>query len=979
MKAFLLIGGLVIISIAVNAQTYTIPAGTYSSGTYSDIGYTQTILQGNRARSGSVRFNHYTPIFITSDKSWITQVYSAFPTGTPGTNADYFLYQGRSEIQGIGGGTLVFDTLYLNNGAGNLFYLNNRNNASSEYFNPAGGAFIYSSVFFNNGITATNRQYPVTGALVFISNAGYTGGLTDAQHVDGFVSEANLNFGTPLGHDGNFTYPVGNATSVYQLNRTGTFDDFENTITVGWVDGDPEFTSDPTGSINHATAAYRGAGINAISRVGFWDWHVQQIEQTAITPRSLPNAQAITVSIPNFSYIPGLSASDLRLVGFNTATSKWENLSGSTGASGLTKGSTLAGTIPANTTIVALAVGSVNTIPLVNPFAPGGVGFNTMQLWTRADIGVITSGTSVSQWTNQAPVSMTTQASKTANSNVTLSDEGNNALNYNPTLTFTGADNEVLSGTFAANPSNPAMLFAVTKRATTPDVALSNPYSLGPDGGAGIAYNNNSYAVDRSGGVCAPTADVRGIPSLVRIDYDQASSTTGATSALNGLVTTTGACDGTGVSASNGTFQIGGRTYSSQASRVFAGQIAEVIHFNVNNFPNTTADINKVESYLALKYGITLDNSANGTSGGNYTSSAGTTIWNAGSAPAYHNNVIGIGRDNSSGLLQKQSHTTDDSARIYVGTLQTSNATNTGTIDSDGSFVVAGDNGGYMFNNGSTEYPQDLGIVARIDREWKITNTNFNGTFSMDIKVKPTNINPLHLKILVDDDGDFQDAQVFSPEIYYINEAAIISGITTTMIPAGTTRYITLMSVNNQTPLPVELTSFTARPQGTAVQLNWTTATEQNNAFFGVERSADGSNWQQIGKVDGAGNSSQPLSYVYTDQQPLNGTSYYRLKQTDYNGTFKYSPVEVVRLQNGNPTLRVYPNPVGQEVTIQTSKVVVQVNLLSTNGRTVLRHAPSRVAGGTFSINVHSVQSGIYLLQVVNKDGTTDVIKLIKQ
>ncbi|MGN6495256.1 MAG: hypothetical protein ACTHLE_24930 [Agriterribacter sp.] len=770
MKAFLLIGTLVILGNLVVAQpTCIIEGATWSSGTYKDSsfanGYIESQLRGTVIRSGSVRYNHLLPTFKTAEKNWLTQFNASldFPP-TTGTNADYFLFQGRNEIVGTGGGTLAFDTLYLNNGAGNLFYIDNHNNSfyfqDDPYWNAHGAVSIYSRVYFNNGITATNRQFPVTGSIVFVNNANYVGGLTDQQHVDGFVSESNISYGTDQGHNGNFTYPVGNATSVYELNRQGIFNDFDKMITVGWVDGDPEFTSDPTGSINHATAAYRGAGINAISRAGFWDWHVQQLEETTITPRSLPNAQTITVSIPDFSYIPGLAASDLRLVGFNTATSKWENLSGSTGASGLTKGSTLAGTIPANTTIGALAVGSANTIPLVNPYAPGGVGFTTMQLWTRADLGVITSGANVSQWTNQAPVSMTTNASKSANANVTLNSE---AFNYNPTLVFTGANDEVLSGTFAAAPSNPAMLFAVTKRAATPDVALSNPYSLGPDGGAGIAYNNNSYAVDRSGGVCAPTADVRGIPSLVRIDYDQATSTTGATSALNGLVTTTGACDGTGVSASNSTFQIGGRTYGSQASRVFAGQIAEVIHFNTNTLPNTTADINKVESYLAIKYGITLDNSANGTLGGNYTSSAGTTIWNAGTAPAYHNNVIGIGRDNSSGLLQKQSHTTDDSARIYVGTLQTSNATNTGTISSDGSFVMAGDNGGYMFNNGSTEYPQDLGIVARIDREWKITNTNFNGTFSMDIKVKPTNINPLHLKILVDDDGDFHNAQLFSP------------------------------------------------------------------------------------------------------------------------------------------------------------------------------------------------------------------------
>lgn len=979
MKAFLLIGILALTSITVKAQTFTIPAGTYSADDYSDEGYTETILQGNRVRSGSVRFDHHTPIFITSDKSWVTQVYSDFPFGAPGTNSDYFLYQGRSEIQGIGGGTLVFDTLYLNNGSGNVFYLNNRNNATTEFFNPAGGAFIYSRLYFNNGVTATNRQYPVTGAIVFISNANYVGGLTDAQHVDGFVSESNLDFGTPLGHNGNFTYPVGNATSVYQLNRQGVFTDFDHTITVGWVDGDPEFTNDPTGSINHATAAYRGAGINAISRNGFWDWHAQRIDETTLIPRSLPNQQTITVSIPNFSYIPGLSASDLRLVGYNTATSKWENLSGSTGASGLTKGSTLQGIIPANTTIVALAVGSVNTIPLVASNAPGGVGFNTMQLWTKANAGVITSGANVSQWTNQAPISMTTQASKSANSNVALNSD---AFNYNPTLIFTGADDEILSGAFATAPSSPAMLFAVTQRSTTPDVSLSNPYSLGADGGAGIAYSNHSYAVDRSGGVCAPTADVRSIPSLVRIDYNSATSTQGATSALNGLVTTTGACDNSGVTASDGTFQIGGRTFGSQPTRVFAGQIAEVIHYNVNNFPGTTADINKVESYLAVKYGITLDNSANGTLGGNYTSSSGNTIWD-GSNAAYHHNIIGIGRDDNSGLLQKQSHITNDSTRIYVSSLQTGNNTNTGTIESNNSFVLAGSNEGQLLlSTDNTEYPGGLGIEERVDREWKVTNTNFNGTFSMDFKVQSANDiaeDVLNLRLLVDDDGDFSNASIYSPSIFYIGGAIQVTGINTAMIPANETRYVTVVLINEDIILPVELTSFTATPQNSTVQLNWTTATEQNNAYFGIERSADSRQWQQIGKVAGAGNSNQALNYEYTDAQPLGGTSYYRLKQTNTDGTYAYSETRMVRMQAQNPSLRVFPNPVTNQVNIQSGKAVTQINLLSTNGRSVLKYTPSRTTGGTFSINLQSIQSGIYLLQVINKDGTTDVIKVIKQ
>lgn len=355
MKAFLLISILVIGFGTAMSQSYIIPAGTWSPDTYYDPpGYTQTTLTGTRIRNGSVRYNHNTSLFEISDKSWLTQFSNGFPSPpAPGTNSDYFQYQGPNEIRGVGGGTLTFDTLYLNNGSGNLFYFNNFNNAwvhhieEEYYLNPPGAASIYSRLYFNNGITTTNRQYPVTGAIVFVNNANYAGGLTDAQHVNGFVSESNYPVDNAI-YSADFTFPVGNGTSIYQLRRQGTFQESDLTVTVGWVDGDPEFTNDPTGGINHATSAYRGTGINAISRTGFWDWHVQQIDETTLIPRSLPNQQTITVSIPNFSYIPGLSASDLRLVGYNTATSKWENLSGSTGASGLTKGSTLQGVIPAN-------------------------------------------------------------------------------------------------------------------------------------------------------------------------------------------------------------------------------------------------------------------------------------------------------------------------------------------------------------------------------------------------------------------------------------------------------------------------------------------------------------------------------------------------------------------------------------------------------------------------------------------------------
>jgi hypothetical protein len=71
--------------------------------------------------------------------------------------------------------------------------------------------------------------------------------------------------------------------------------------------------------------------------------------------------------------------------------------------------------------------------------------------------------------------------------------------------------------------------------------------------------------------------------------------------------------------------------------------------------------------------------------------------------------------------------------------------------------------------------------------------------------------------------------------------------------------------------------------------IKWTTATEINNDFFTVERTLDGITFEEVVETAGAGNSFEPLTYVENDQYPLPGTSYYRLKQTDYDGQFEYS------------------------------------------------------------------------------------------
>lgn len=89
-------------------------------------------------------------------------------------------------------------------------------------------------------------------------------------------------------------------------------------------------------------------------------------------------------------------------------------------------------------------------------------------------------------------------------------------------------------------------------------------------------------------------------------------------------------------------------------------------------------------------------------------------------------------------------------------------------------------------------------------------------------------------------------------------------------------------------PLPIELLSFSVNAGTESVLVSWETATETNNDFFTIERSTDVQNWEILGYVDGAGNSNRPLSYSFTDSRPLDGISYYRLKQTDYDGQYEY-------------------------------------------------------------------------------------------
>lgn len=233
----------------------------------------------------------------------------------------------------------------------------------------------------------------------------------------------------------------------------------------------------------------------------------------------------------------------------------------------------------------------------------------------------------------------------------------------------------------------------------------------------------------------------------------------------------------------------------------YNGYIHEYIFYNNSLAP---FEMRRVHSYMAIKYGITLDLTG-GPGDGDYTSTNDALLWDASVTPSYHNNVIGIGRDDNQALMQKQSHAFDDNYRIYIDNLAANNVGNAGVINDDTSYVLMGQNlnGGCATAISNLESP--AWVDSRMAEEWKVTKTNFSQDFNWDIKIDTCQIagstvgfvNPANFFLLIDDDGDFTNATTSvnsggTFNISYNNGLITVAGISNLQVPDNSTRYLTI-------------------------------------------------------------------------------------------------------------------------------------------------------------------------------------------
>jgi len=170
--------------------------------------------------------------------------------------------------------------------------------------------------------------------------------------------------------------------------------------------------------------------------------------------------------------------------------------------------------------------------------------------------------------------------------------------------------------------------------------------------------------------------------------------------------------------------------------------------------------------------------------------------------------------------------------------------------------------------------------------------------------------------------------------------------------------------------LEVSLISFNAKMSNGTVKLDWATATETNNDYFEIQRSADARNWNAIGRNEGAGTVNSVRHYSFIDSNPVDGVSYYRLKIVDLAGKADYSNVRAVDLKTV-PTLSVYPNPATNSVTV-SGKGKGFLKIYNLSGRQLMQR---EVKVDKTVIPVSGLPAGAYIIK--SEDGWN--AKFIKQ
>jgi hypothetical protein len=181
-------------------------------------------------------------------------------------------------------------------------------------------------------------------------------------------------------------------------------------------------------------------------------------------------------------------------------------------------------------------------------------------------------------------------------------------------------------------------------------------------------------------------------------------------------------------------------------------------------------------------------------------------------------------------------------------------------------------------------------------------------------------------------------------------------------------------------PLPVKLTAFTAKKNGSQALLNWSTDIEKDVSHFVIEKSLNGKDYTDAGVLFTDGNSALRKDYSFKDdiKAITSGLVYYRLKIVDMDGKYEQSAVRIIRIDADNATgsITVYPNPVANEIRVTLANnwqdKTVNIQIINASGQSIKRIS-NTIPGQTATVNVSALAPGLYMVQV--SDGTETAIR----
>lgn len=575
---------------------------------------------------------------------------------------------------------------------------------------------------------------------------------------------------------------------------------------------------------------------------------------------------------------------------------------------------------------------------------PGGVG-NSLdnQLWLKADDLTLTDGASVTSWADASGNGLTATSSGVTTEEPTFNtNDVNSTL---PSISFDGGDFLNLGTPASLNfiPGTDSWSFFLVYNVTgaTPQGTFFSKATQGT--------RQYQYTIDDNAGSSRFTSFIGGNATTGSVVATNAwfvsshtNNTTQKDSWTNGATNFSGAGVGTDQDASADVL-IGARRGATPTTTGFLliGDIAEIAMYDAE--VNTAQRI-IIDNSLAAKYVITISNDEydmDDTGNGDFDFE-----------------VAGIGQ------------ATDGSNHRDAQGSGAVRVRNSNDLD-NGEYLIWGHDNGVF--TGTTSDVDGTVIEERLTRIWRFSETGDVGTVSLSFDLSSL-ASPLgsNLRLLIDRDGDgFTDNDVTPIVGSASGNIIVFSGVN---LQDGDR--ITIGNTDASVALPIELLSFETKAQLGSVLINWTTASETNNNFFTIERSQNAQDWQSIKKIDGVGTSFEVNSYQQIDRNPFQGTSYYRLKQTDFDGEHSYSNVSAVNIFGENKLL-VFPNPSTGIFKITNRKIDID-NVKLYNGLGQVINVKLSSEGTTTIIDASTIPAGVYILQI-NDGLSNQSVRLLKR